>query len=732
MGHTDFAKSNWTRGKKTGMLPAWLYPKSTGDPGGDRHAASLHFGCLALFITFALLLLRSVGWRHGDQSAPLATAELAVLAALAMNYVGKWTWAARFITGGVLFATAWLVIEAQDGFRSISMLAFPGLLMMAVMLLKAADYLVLAAATLGTVTFLGVAEIQGMVPTVPIVRSTTDWATVAIVDLTLVVIAIFGWLLARDTRLNLAEIRGTVDKLAAANRELARSEEKYRSFIELAVDAIFVASRDGVILEVNRQASSLTGLARDELLGVSMLTILSPSEAGEDPFPLGLLAEGVPIMRACRIGCSGGAVMEAELHSVMLPEGRILCFCRDISERIRTEQQLGQLQKMESIGRLAGGVAHDFNNLLTVISGYGRLLLEEMAVDSQEHERMLQILSAGDRAAELTRQLLTFSRKQHVSPKVLDINTVVEDTGRMLRRIIGEEVQLTTVLSPSLGAVIADAGQIGDTLLNLAVNARDAMPDGGQLWIETRNVELGPGVVSVDGEVVPGSYVQFSVADSGMGMDEATQRRIFEPFFTTKTVGKGTGLGLAMVHGIVKQSGGFIQVASKPGQGSKFTLWFPRVDDRLNQLAEAPAGARDVRGTETILLVEDQDSIRSYATEVLRGAGYTVIEADSGSAALLAAEGHAGPIHLLLSDIVMPGMNGRELAGRLLEARPSTKVLYVSGNAGAIISSQEASEPGGTFLAKPYSPGALTAKVFEALSDGPRGDAAPQEFKSRT
>ena len=566
------------------MSGAWWRPRPTGDPAGDRHAASIQYGCIALSLAFAVVIVRVAVWDAGDRLVPLAIGEFTALGALALNRFGRWAWAVRLAAFGILLASAAIATVSRDGFRSIAMLCFPALLVVSVKLLRAADYLVLACATVLTVTCLGVAEIHGLIPMVPIMRSPTDPNTIFLVDVILVVTAFLGGLLARDARLSLAGIRATVDQLASANRELARSEAKYRSFVEFGVDAIFVAGRDGTILEVSRQASALTGLARERLIGASMTSILAPTGPEGSPFPLETLTQGVPVMRPCRIGRPDGTVVEAEIHSAMLPDGSILCFCRDITgrrqaeeERKKLQAQLIQAQRLESIGRLAGGVAHDFNNLLTVINGYSGLLLESMFPGDPSRESLEEIHKAGDRAAKLTHQLLAFSRKQMLQPRVFDLNGVVTAMRSLLTRTMGEDLELRVELCAEAAMIHADPHQLEQVIMNLAVNARDAMARGGTLRIETACIECGESVTRPHPGARPGRHLMLAVSDTGTGMDEETRRRIFEPFFTTKEVGKGTGLGLAMVLGVVEQSGGFIEVASVPGQGTSFRIHLPMV-----------------------------------------------------------------------------------------------------------------------------------------------------------
>jgi two-component system, cell cycle sensor histidine kinase and response regulator CckA len=387
------------------------------------------------------------------------------------------------------------------------------------------------------------------------------------------------------------------------------------------------------------------------------------------------------------------------------------------AEKARLEERLFQAQKMESIGRLAGGVAHDFNNLLTVINGYSDLLLKRRGAGDPAQAPLQEIKKAGLRAAELTQQLLAFSREQIAVPKVLNLNTVIRDLEDLLRRLIGEDITLVTVLSPELGRVSADPGQIFQVLINLAANSRDAMPHGGQLRIETANVDLKDRYVKEHPEAIPGPYVQLTVSDSGTGMDAETCTHIFEPFFTTKRVGEGTGLGLATVYGVVKQAGGLIRVRSEPGQGATFTIYLHRVEDtvEVEEGEGRPTGTR--QGTETILLVEDQIELRKLFRTVLESYGYRVLEAANAEEALQRSERWTERIHLMLTDVVMPGMSGLDLATRLIPLRPQMKVIYMSGYSPTATLS-EIQNAGIDYLQKPLSPADLVAKVREVLERG--------------
>jgi signal transduction histidine kinase/ActR/RegA family two-component response regulator len=381
-----------------------------------------------------------------------------------------------------------------------------------------------------------------------------------------------------------------------------------------------------------------------------------------------------------------------------------------------SEEQLHQALKLEAVGRLAGGIAHDFNNLLTVIMGYSALLAKSK-LEKVAHERIEEINKAAQRASSLTRQLLAFSRKQVLKPEVLDINSLVEGTGKMLRRLIGEDVEVITSLKPGVGKINADPGQIEQVLINLVVNARDAMSDGGKITIETANVELDPAYSDMHLAITPGSYVMLAVSDTGTGMDAETRSHIFDPFFTTKEVGKGTGLGLSMIYGIVKQSGGNIWVYSEPGKGTTFKIYLPRVQAEYNQTV-SPGKRSDIPpalATETILLVEDEEMVRKLASDILREKGYQVLVGKNGEEAIGICKEHLGQIDLMLTDVVMPEMNGRRLAEILQPIQQNMKVVYMSGYTDDAIVHHGVLEPGTNFIEKPFTAETLTSTIREVL-----------------
>ena len=531
----------------------------------------------------------------------------------------------------------------------------------------------------------------------------------------------------RTSREELERANSEIEKYARRMEGQARSsEDKYRRLMEQAHDAIALLDPLGRVLEVNRRAAELCGLTAPELVGRSYEEFIPGEELETERSQFQKLLAAGHAQRQSRVRRANGQVVDVDCAASLVElEGErvVLAIVHDATERRRLEEQLRQAQKMEAVGRLAGGVAHDFNNLIQVVIGYGELVLTALPSDHPQREGIVEIVKAGERAAALTRQLLAFSRQQVIAARVFQLNTVIAEAGKMLKRLLGEDIVLAVVLDPGLDLIKADPHQLEQVLVNLCVNARDAMPRGGKLTIETSNVELDGGA-RLPPEVRPGRYVLLAVSDTGCGMDEATRSHLFEPFFTTKEVGKGTGLGLATVYGIVKQAGGFVSVYSEPGQGTTFKVYLPRVAEGTPEehepAARAPGTTSDGGGapspTETLLLVEDEEGVRTLAREVLQTAGYTVLEASGGAAALQVCEEYTGPIHLLVSDVVMPGMGGRELADRLTAQRPEVKVLFLSGYADdavvrhGVLASQVA------FLQKPFTVLALARKVREVLT----------------
>jgi PAS domain S-box-containing protein len=501
---------------------------------------------------------------------------------------------------------------------------------------------------------------------------------------------------------------------------LRKSESVFRLLFSHNPLPTWVMDEDTLqFLQVNEAAVRQYGFTPEEFRRMSMFDLREEEQQNSLETPGREDGAGGRYEGFCKHRKKDGKVFEVEMisHQFDYSGRRVrLVVAQDISERHLLEQQLRQAQKMEAVGRLAGGVAHDFNNLLMVIKGHTELLMNTLPPADRTSRKIAQIDRAADRAAALTKQLLAFSRMQVLQPRVMNLNGVVEDMGKLLPRLIGEDVELGIRTAPDLGSIRADASQMEQIIMNLAVNARDAMPTGGRLMIETANADLDRTYNSTHPIVKPGRYVLLAVSDTGTGMDAETQTHIFEPFFTTKEAGKGTGLGLATVYGVVKQSGGFIWVYSEVGKGTSFKIYLPRVEQPEDKGALTVAFAEAPRGTETILLAEDEQDVREVAREFLESGGYTVIEAVNGAEALRLAAEHEASIDLLVTDMVMPGMTGRELAGRLQQLRSGIAAVYMSG-----YSEQTAAETGRAdatmrLLTKPFSRGSILRAVREALN----------------
>jgi PAS domain S-box-containing protein len=495
-----------------------------------------------------------------------------------------------------------------------------------------------------------------------------------------------------------------------------------RSVIEGTTDAIFIKDLKGRYLLANAAAAALLHVAPEDMIGRDDAELFSPEKAhlivaadravvatGETRVYEEVLAieKGQP-----QIFLSSKGVFRDRGGQV----AGVFGISRDVTKFRDLESQLRQSQKMEAVGRLAGGIAHDFNNMLSAILSNADLLEEDLAVGDARREEVKEIILAARRAAGLTRQLLAFSRQQVLEPRVIDLNDVVAGVEKMLRRIIGEDIDLETRLAPDLGSIKADPGQLEQVLMNLAVNARDAMPEGGKLTLETAPVDLTDAYAAKHAGVAPGSYIMVAVCDTGCGMDADTKARMFEPFFTTKEQGKGTGLGLATVHGIVNQSGGFVWVYSELNQGTTFKVYLPRVS-AVSPARPTPTSsvAQSPRGDETILFVEDEDALRRIGREILVRQGYTILAAASGTEALAIAAAHRDPIDMIATDVVMPGMSGTELVGTLRAGHPEAAVLYMSGYTDDAVVRHGIVEPGMAFLQKPFSAGTLARKVRDVL-----------------
>jgi len=511
-------------------------------------------------------------------------------------------------------------------------------------------------------------------------------------------------------------------------KALLHSEKQFRNLLENVQLVAVMLDRNGNMTYCNGYLLGLTGWSNEEILGKSWFDLFLPEEVRESVrsfFNAGIATAALPNQYENEIMTRKGDRRLIVWNNSMLydPRGDVTgtaSIGNDVTEHRSLEEQLRESQKMEAVGRLAGGIAHDFNNLLTVIIGYVELLLSKIGKDNPLSQEAGEIRNAALRAASLTNQLLAFSRRQILSPEVLDLNSIVTDVENMLRRIIEEHINLALNLCEALWKVKADRSRIEQVIVNMVINAKDAMPKGGTLTIETRNIQIEDMTANINPEIGPGAYAVFSIKDTGHGMDRETMARVFEPFFTTKEVGKGTGLGLATVYGIVMQSGGHIQVDSEPGHGTMFSIYLPRAQETPSPPKKAaPAEINAISlsaDTKTILLVEDSDIVRELTRNILDIYGYAILEASSPEDAIRLCESHGGEIHLLLTDVVMPGMSGRELSDRLQPVRPSMKVLYMSGYTGEAIVEHGILDAGIHFIPKPFSPESMAQKILEVLN----------------
>jgi len=530
-----------------------------------------------------------------------------------------------------------------------------------------------------------------------------------------------------ELRQRILEMENTKAELKQAQELLEKERETFFPILHKAPYGIALIDNDGNFNYINPAFTNITGYTLEDIFTrKDWFHRASPFPEYRQEIINSLKRDVIQksVERIFSIVCKKGEIKEIEFKPTLLDDDRIVVILSDITERKRAEkekaalqEELRQSQKMEAVGRLAGGIAHDFNNLLTVISGNCELSFLQLKGGDPLKENIQEIKRAADRATSLTRQLLAFSRRQILEPKVLDLNTIIKDLDKMLRRVIGENIKLVTLLSDGLGTVRTDPGWMEQVIINLALNARDAMPSGGKLIIETTNVELGESYAQSHVAMKPGRHVKLCVRDTGTGMSPEVRERLFEPFFTTKAKGKGTGLGLSTVYGIVMQSGGNICVHSEPGLGTTFEIYLPRVDESLEEMREKVTREEPPHGSETILVVEDEEDVRSLLVQVLEMQGYTVLETSCGEDALEVSKNRKEPIHMILTDVVMTGMSGRQLADQLLPLQPKTKVLYMSGYTDNEIFHHGVLEEGTNYIQKPFTIDGLARQVREVLDN---------------
>jgi PAS domain S-box-containing protein len=521
----------------------------------------------------------------------------------------------------------------------------------------------------------------------------------------------------------------TMNEQQRAQQALRDSEERYRRLVEVSPDAICITKQSRIVF-INHTGMALLGAkAPGQVIGRSALDFLHPDYDPVMNHRIGhALEHGVRLpLLECKLLRLDGVMIDAELVGSPLADqgpAAMQVVIRNITDRRQLEEQLRQSQKMDAVGQLAGGVAHDFNNMLLIIGGFSDLLASDVALTADQRSCVAQIRQATTRAGALTTQLLAFSRRQVLQPKIIKLDKLIGNLDHMLRTLMGEGIEYLHVSDPLLGLVKADPGQIEQAVINLIVNARDAMPQGGRLLISTDNIDLDEEVIrQYRLETKAGPHVRLIVSDTGVGMDSETLARIYEPFFTTKPKGRGTGLGLSTVYGIVKQSGGCIHVKSSPGHGTTFTIYLARAEGAIDRTEDENGHGESLTGTETILVAEDEPGVRSLVSHTLRQHGYTVLEAAHGVEALAISERHTKAIHLLLTDVVMPQINGRELAERLVAKHPELRVLFMSGYTDDAVLRRGLCTVDKSFLHKPFTTGTLASRVRQALNTHPMRSA---------
>jgi two-component system cell cycle sensor histidine kinase/response regulator CckA len=693
--------------------PGSLWPPLP-EPDASWLARSVKLVGWATVAGLALPLLRGILFDavpNVSSSVVLGAGVLLVGVALWLNHVGQSRRAAQTLAYTLPILAGGLALSTGRGFRDPAILMMPATLILCGLLLDRATLAATTAVTVAATTGLLLAERHGIVAGPARFPYGDILDSLVILVITSVAVGIVA-----------GRLRRGMETLRRQETALRESELRYRALVDLAADAIVLGSPTEGLLEANRRAFELSGYSHSEIRGRRFESFFSPAELARVPFDYEAVARGETVVAERVLTRKDGSQVPVEMSTKLMPDGNLQSIIRDVSERYRAEgerrsleERLRQAQKMEAVGRLAGGVAHDFNNLLTAITGSLTMALRNLPESSPARRWLTEVDRSAWRAAALTRRLLAFSRQQVIEPKVLDLRSVVEGMGSLVGRTIGEDVRLRVRLADEPCRVEVDHGQMEQIILNLATNARDAMPDGGVLTLEVGWASSASLPVAAWAELGERRVAVVSVSDTGQGMTDEVQARIFEPFFTTKPSGSGTGLGLAMVYGAAQQNGGWIEVNSSPGRGSIFRLFLPEARTEADSRSES-ATEEALRGTETVLLVEDEPAVRGIVAEQLESLGYRVLSCAGAQEALSRAAGHEGPLHLLLTDVVMPDLDGRELARRLLETRKKLRVLYTSGYGEEVISRHGILDEGVLLLQKPFSRCTLARQVRRALA----------------